>query len=47
MKKLEKIAQKLGYVDVEHLEVNISSFGDPLNLWWDVIKEFVEEDKNK
>ncbi len=37
---LEEVAKKLGYLDVEHLENNIESYGEPLLEWWEVIKEF-------
>ena len=40
---LEEVAKKLGYFDVEHLEKNIESYGEPLIEWWDVIKELVKK----
>ena len=27
---LEEIAKELGYIDIEHLEANIESYGEPL-----------------
>jgi hypothetical protein len=38
---LDEVAEKLGYIDVEHLENNIYNYGEPLPQWWEVIKELV------
>jgi len=37
--ELDKIAQKLGYRDVEHLKMNIENYGEPLSEWWKVMQE--------
>lgn len=40
---LDEVAEKLGYIDAEHLETNIYNYGEPLPQWWDVIKELVNK----
>ena len=37
--ELDKVAQKLGYRDVEHLEMCIENYGSPLIEWWKVMQE--------
>ena len=39
--ELNEIAKKLGYSDSENLQANIDSYGQPLQQWWDVITELV------
>ena len=37
----DEIAEKLGYYDTKHLEDNIANYGEPLDTWWAVIKNLV------
>lgn len=49
-KELNKVARKLGYRDIDHLEMNVESYGQPLNEWTKVIKDIVntkQKNKNK
>jgi hypothetical protein len=40
---LDEVAKKLGYIDAEHLEINIYNYGEPLPQWWEVMKELVNK----
>ena len=37
----DEIAVKLGYGDTKHLEDNIANYGEPLDTWWALIKNLV------
>ena len=41
MDKLDEIARKLGYSDADNLQANIDSYGQPLQEWWNVITDLV------
>tara|TARA_R110000796_G_scaffold26922_8_gene74366 strand:+ start:593 stop:736 length:144 start_codon:yes stop_codon:yes gene_type:complete len=39
--ELDEIAKKLGYSDADNLQANIDSYGQPLQEWWNVITDLV------